>query len=537
MIEVELLDKKHPSYDAEHWKKLEALYHGGQMFEDMIQEFLCQNPDEPMDRYSQRQEESYYRSYLGPIIDYYVAWLFSGRFSLRWKQKGDADFSKPDGYYADFQEDVGGDQDFCDFMRHAMTDALIMKAAYWLIELPPTDRNVSEMTKAEWDREGLGEARLCHIDREQVYDWECDDSGKLIWVVIHNIKCTRPKLTQDRDHYIETWSYYDRDNVQVFRAEYDGKKNRPKEVAVPAPVPHRFKELPLVCLHVPDGMWLAERLRSAQVEHFRMSCALGWSIRQTCYAMPVFNMESAESEPVMGSGYGIYLGLQEKMSWTAPPTAPFDILQHAVDSQRDEIYRISHQMALGLDNNADTVGRSADSKEFDVAATRVMLNAYGALVSKSIEETLEILSDARGDTDVTWSVEGFNGYDTTTAPELIANATNSVLLGIPSKTFHREIKTKTAMALLPEVDQNVRDTIKEEIKNATDKHGDFEEYGLPSELRTKLDIQTEKNKATLKVQDKKGVTANEIQDKKSEDMKVEAKMVAAKARASGGPRR
>jgi hypothetical protein len=134
---------------------------------------------------------------------------------------------------------------------------------------------------------------------------------------------------------------------------------------------------------------------------------------------------------------------------------------------------MTNQMALGLDNNAETVGRSADSKSQDNAATRIMLNAYGAIMTDAIEETYEVVSDAFSDEDVYWSIEGFNGFDPSTAPEVIANATNVQVINIPSKTFLKEIKKKAANASLPELSQETKDTIAQEISDGVDNDQDM----------------------------------------------------------------
>ncbi len=506
-MRLETLDQRHPSYDADEWGQCNALYRGGKAFKQYARKFLPQNPAEPNEVYQVRLRECSYRSYIGPIIDYYVSWLFSGSFSIRAKDT-DGEQTTADPYYAKFREDVGGDIDFVEFTRERVTEALIKQRSHWLL-VAQTDGNPPPESKGEWEARGLGGATLSAVNREQLVDWDTDELGKLQWAIIHTVAQDRKDPRGERDLIVETWKIYDRTSVETFQLKYKPNE-RPKDpkwvVDRLGSVPHPFKEVPLVTLHIPDGMWIAGRTKDPQIEHFRMASALAWAIRRTCYAMPVMNLENREEPPVMGTGHYIMLGMNEKFSWSSPPSTPFDIIGKEVDSQRDEIYRITHQMAMGMDNNADTVGRSADSKEMDTAATRVMLNAYGMIISKAIEETYEILSDMRGDEAITWSIEGFSGYDTATAPELIANATNATLLGIPSKTFAREIKTKTALALLPEADQHVKDAIRIEIAEATDQDGD----PLPLELQTKMDLQQSMNDGAMDLAAENAKTAVKV---------------------------
>lgn len=509
-MQLELLDAKHPYYvkAAPIWAQCSALYAGGASFEELLDQFLPQNPSEPYDVYQTRKRESAYLSYVGPIVDYFVSWLFSASFDVRPRNAKTKEIISTDPVYSEFIADVSADVSLHDFMRHQTALALIKGCSHWLIEMPLLDEEQTQriaskqMVQVEYDEAGLGAARLVGVEREQLYDWEVDENGKLAWCVIHWQDAIRPDPRRGaRDMIRETWKIYDRQTVEIFEVTYEAGKRPGSKDEIPSKgrFRHQFLELPLVSLDVKDGLWIGERTRKPQIEHFRLSVAKSWLIRRTCYAMPVINLDDAGSEPsIMGAGYYIKLGKDEKFSWSAPPNTPFDVIQASIDAQRDEIFRIVHQMAQGLDNNADTVGRSADSKQLDTAATRIMLNAYGDYVRKAIEETLEILSDARGDTDVYWAVEGFNGYDTATAAEVIANATDAMLLNIPSKIFRREIKTKVANALLSDLEPTEKDKMKAEIREAIDAMAEVEELMLPSDLQTRIDIQKMKDQTKLK---------------------------------------
>ncbi len=131
-------------------------------------------------------------------------------------------------------------------------------------------------------------------------------------------------------------------------------------------------------------------------------------------------------------------------------------------------------MAQSVDNNAETVGRSAASKEIDAAATRIMLQAYASYVAKTIEETYETISEARGEGDYEWSVTGFSGYDTATVASLISNAKEARALGIPSEAFHKELSIKVANAMFAGEDMRLKETIRGEIAAA-----DFSKVATP----------------------------------------------------------
>lgn len=462
---LENLDTKHDSYDPTTWEKARALYEGGKRFKALINEFLPQNPQEPQEVYSARKKVASYRSYVGPIIDYYVSWLFSASPSVR--------SESIDEFYTDFQSDVGGDVDLVCFAKERMTEALRTQQAHWLLQRP---QGIAE-SRAEFYEKGLDQVSLRPVDREEVYDFEMSETGFYEWVLLHTISMPRTSLNDLRKTVVEEWRLYDQTNVTIYRLVYEkGKRPKDKKTVVPAtaPAPHGFKRVPLITLDVPEGLCVGQRTMDAQVEHFRISSALGWAIRRTCFAMPILFLEDDTDVDTMGAGYYLKLNTNEKFEWASPPHTPFDIIGKEVDSQRDEIYRVCHQMAQGLDNNADTVGRSADSKEMDTASTRVLLQAYAKFVSEALEETFEAVAEARDEAALRWSVEGFTGFDMVAAGQLIGNAQLAQDLNVPSKTFQREIKTKAALALLPEVDHAVKETIKQEIAKACEKLGEID---------------------------------------------------------------
>lgn len=466
-MKIKILNQKNPHYDADRWMQIRALVKGGKHFHELIRKFLPKNPVEPTPIYFQRCQEAHYHSYMGSIVNLYVSWLFAANFSIKpYKRDTDEPLGESDPFYGQFQENVGAETTLTQFMKDRFREAISVKKAHWLIELPPND-GVKPDNKAEYEKRGLGRATLRAIDREDLLDYECDDKGELEWCIVYSCNTVREKPTDERNTVVEQWRIYDRENVTTFESRYKkGEKPPPTTDLTGSVASHGLRRVPLICLELKEELCIGYQTYDPQLEHFRRSAGLSWLIRRTCYAQPIFKLADGDKPPTMGAGTAIVIGTEDEMSWTSPPTAPFDVLQKNVEAKRDDIYRIVHQMAQAVDNNAETVGRSADSKEIDAAATRVMLNEYGSQVAKAIEETLEVISEARDDTDYEWSVEGFSGYDTATASTLLENIQKSRLLGIPSVSFHKEVCTKAALALLPEVDERVKATIRSEIEAA-----------------------------------------------------------------------
>lgn len=469
-MQLGILDTTHPTYDKHRWSEVCSLARGGNCYKQHLGDFLPRNPVEPEDVYAQRRREAHLTSYTAGIINLYTSWLFAASFSVKaYKRGSDEPVGELDKFYGEFQEDVGYETQLSTFMKGRFRAALENHVGAFVVELP-SDDGVPPADRAEYEERGLGRATLKAIDREELLDWEEDELGELKWAIVRTTVQDRSSWMAGRDWCIDTWRVYDRTEVRTFQLRYKSG-NRPSKFDLEVPeidrAPHGFERVPLVRLSVARELCIGEQTYDPQLEHFRVENALSWLIRRSCYAQPVLHLEDGENGlPTIGAGYAIVIGKDDKFAWTTPPATPFDILQKKLDAKREDIYRIVHQMAQAVDNNAETVGRSAASKEIDAAATRILLNEYGTFVSKAIEETYELISEARGDSDYEWSVEGFSGYDTATVASLIANAQAARELGIPSSTFTKELCTKTALALLPEVDQRIKDTIRKEIADA-----------------------------------------------------------------------
>lgn len=483
-MQVATLDRKHATYDADSWLAYDALYRGGKAFRALLDKFLPRNPDEPDQVYQARRREAYYRSYAGPIVDYFAAKLYSSPLSIKAKSRTTGEEIKTDPFYASFKEDAdGAGTDLIDFMRARFASACVKGRAWWLVELPSYgDRPPAN--RAEWEERELGRVYLSPLDNEQVFDWEVDERGRLLWVIVYSKEMRRDDPRGDRDTVTETWRLYDREFVETFVASWKLDKQRPKEATSVSREQHGFSRVPLV--HVGfigtkgirvslgsrtlgvspaavEGLWILNRIAEGQIEHFRLSCARSWNVKRTCYAMPVFKLKSRRP-PVMGAGYYVMIDEGEDVTWCAPPTTHLEILGTAISEEKDEIYRVAQQMAAGIDNNAAAIGRSGKSKAVDVGETDVCLHVYGALCKGPIELTLELVTDGRADKDLAWSVEGLDSFNTTDVTTTVDNAVAVMGLNIPSHTLTREVYSRVASQMLPHGTQATMDAIHDELR-------------------------------------------------------------------------
>jgi len=462
-MHLKLLRATNPDYDADTWADYWALYSGGETWQKRAKRFLHPNPQEADDQYYQRLKAAHYRSYLGPIVDFFVSFLFTSQLVVR--AQVDEKTVDVDEYYSRLKEDCDGQgTDLVDLLKTRLTRALVDGASYVLVDFP-SDGGLRPASVADWRDRGLDGAKLRSIDRSAMLDWEADENGELLWAIVY--ECTSPRRTplDTRDGKLHRWRVYDRQNLETYELyqEKGAFLDEEQSVQLVDSRPHGLQTVPIVRLSPPGGMWIADRVASAQKEHCILSNAHTWLIRRTCYAMPVFKIKDKSSPPKMGAGYYMMIGADEDFTWSAPDSSPFDSIRQEVASQKDEIFRTVHQMAQGVDNSAAAVGRSGESKQADAASTRVMLEALGSCVREAVGRVYSMLSAGRGE-EYHWSIEGLGGYQVEDVDALLTAIGQVVLLDIPSPTFAKEIRARAALSMLPDADQAVKDVIRDEIE-------------------------------------------------------------------------
>jgi len=465
-MQLTLLDQKHPEWDAESWADNLALYEGGDKFRKRINRFLPMNPMETAEMFANRCAHAKYRSYIGSIVDFLTGSMFEQSFSAN-----AADKSALEEFYTDFRDNCDGQgTDMADFLRARFVAAMMAPRSFWVCEMVAVPDLPEGASLADFKREvGTGSLRLVGVDASSVYDWKLGSDGRYDWVIVHSLECDRADVFGSRKMVTERWKLYDRETVREWTLVYE-KGQRPsgaEAVAVESmqPTPHGFTSCPVLSLGFPPGLRLVERLRDAQLSHFESDAALRHTLRMTAYAMPYISSDQPNQDKPqrMGAGHFLMLTGGAKAGFLEPQGSAASLLATKVDSDRQEIYRLAHQMALGIDNNASAVGRSAESKSVDSKSSNTMLDAWGAAIRESVKAIYDLISAARVD-GKEWTIEGFDSFDTVDL-SLLLEASLQVDSGssIPSPTFKRELGKRIANKLLPDLSAALKEKIEKEI--------------------------------------------------------------------------
>ena len=86
------------------------------------------------------------------------------------------------------------------------------------------------------------------------------------------------------------------------------------------------------------------------------------------------------------------------VSWKTPDIGPLKHLADRLIQDRDEGYRIVHQMSLAVDSQAvGSIARSGASKVEDRRATEVILQGFGSYERQAFKDLCNLISIVHGD--------------------------------------------------------------------------------------------------------------------------------------------
>lgn len=470
-MDVRSLQTRHPLCDVETFRRYDALYRGGSAFRNMLPEFLPRQPQDTDAIYQLRVSEASYRSYVGQIVRAYAGTLFASHCAIRSKMNGETVDLDP--FYSTLKEDCDGQgTDLTSFFKNRFRNALVMRSSFWLVEMPRKSAEELGMSEDEWKAQGHDRARLRALDTASVLDWEADEDGCFAWVKVHE-RALRRTSPDAPAVVVDTWRIYYPERCDVYRIEYLPKKPPKPTATVPLveSYDHGCSRVPVLSMRLDDGLWLLDVAADAQTEHFRLSAALGWILRRGAYPLGVFKLDPASKDdpPKKIPGLGVVIGTEESFAWAEPSGTTIAQLREEIKSQKDEIYRVSQQMAMSADSSAGSMGRSGLSKMADAEATNACLRDYASFAREAIEATFELVSNARGDFDLTFSVEGLSTFSTQDIETIVDAAKAAKEFGIEdeSETFRIESHCRIADLVLPsDASQNTKDAIREDIRKA-----------------------------------------------------------------------
>lgn len=470
------LNRTHADYDAKRMERYADLFAGGAAVASRMDRYLPRHaPMEPVEVWRARLEAAHYLNYCGPIGGQLAAWLFTAPFDTApasgSPSQGDAK------WWPAWRADCDGQgTDLEAFLRARFLDSLVHQRGWLAVEWPEG----SATDAATWRDAGLGDATLRAVSPLDVTAWRRGPDGSLLWVLEHSVQTGLEEITDEAELTTETWTLYRADDTpgsrtgRRWRVTYPKGKKPVAGTTAPEVEPPviRGEGIPLVELSLPPHLWLMDHMSSAALESLRKRNALSWALDRAAFAQLVLKRKDRKRPPPVGTGYFVELGIEESMEWSSPPSTAFDILSSYCATLKDELYRVVTLMASGVDNNAAAIGRSGESKSADLRSTEIVLSAYGERVRECAARVLDVVARGRGE-PITWDVSGLDHYQVTDTASLLDDAVKAIALEIPSPTARKALLTRAALALVPDADEQTRQTIRDEI--AASQTGGFDE--------------------------------------------------------------
>lgn len=509
-IAYSILKERNPDYKGDFWNKCRALYAGGPTLlenREILSKVMPKHNAEDDGVYKERLSRAFYIPYAGSIIDKIVSELTGKPVMVERAPvlekiystgavhtEGDKDLPPYyDAFFADCSKLGGRKTSINQLAREQILTALQCQSAWTLIDMPIAPEqgyaNLEEQDKANGRR-----AYACPIAPENVVDWEDDESGELKFVLIQELMNHRDGLTAARTQVTLRWRYYTPDEYAVYEMSYDKKKcplgPTDQMVAVlKAKGAHTFGRVPVRRLKLSNGLWAMGKLEAMARAHLNQRNALSWGQLKALFPMPILyaappnpmdpaSEDANRSQQKSGPGYLWVLSEKDRMEYFSPDTAPYQIAADDLDRIRDEMHRVLHHMAMSVDNSGAALQRSAESKAIDQVAASVILKAIGCIIREHLEDVYSTVAAGRQE-QLEFAVKGMDTFDDTSVSQIVADALTLESISIPSATFQKKHKLKTARLVLgsdatPDELQEIQDELDEAITQDT-----FTMAGMP----------------------------------------------------------
>lgn len=464
-VKVENIDQKHPEYKvlSDTWNKLGLLYAGGWALKSAAELFLIRRPKELTDVYQARLNMFTYVNHLGTALDWYASELFEEDPHIQALAKSKGGTENTDKVSADLKAfydtflldcDNAGTS-FVDTFRTVFSYVLLYKKAYLLMDLPPASDYAS---LADQKKAGALDPYLCVYSPQSVINWQLDTYGNLDWIIIKVQSRINPP--KDTPKIADRWYFYDRQNFEVWqRIHEENEQGTPnnavaERVAAGRHLLAKFNTVPVQCLQVPDGLWLANRAMLAAISHLNTDNSLYFALFMAALAMPIVMADTDLQINLSEAGY-IHLPKDAKFDWTEPKGTSFQHLSDRLNELTENIFRSFYLIHQGRSGRATPSAQSGVSKQMDMMPSKDILKMFGDLVRAFMQRVLNMVAQGHNDDQaIEWDVRGFEFKDDLSLEEVQAIG-EMFTLNIPSDIFEKELSKRVIKAGLPDANPKV----------------------------------------------------------------------------------
>lgn len=495
-----ILSQKHPEYNVDRLKRLNLLYCGGDEIIENAALFIPKEPFESDVAYTARLKMSSYKNYFAQIINDYMSNCFAKQLSIlpapdatdKTTAGDDLDYEGSDFYRSFFADaDLFGNS-FASILKDIATDGIKQQTSWIGVDFPKQEEIANNLL----EEEGLGLARAytyC-IPTESVIDWEYDDYGNLIWLVLADESIPRLSFSDVRDKKNIRFKKWEKSgntvSYEVFQRQYklDEKPEFDDDVPTIDKGIVSFTQIPAICFRVPEELCIGRLIANLVVDLFRRNSAYTYAQMRSLYAILVYkqgaelpaNGDLAEKGTDSNRGNsGIaeaknkgatVIGPEDDLSFVEPDGKAFHLVSQELKELVDEIFRIVCQMSSSITSTGKSLGRSGMSKQMDNRAKEMILSSYGYLIKKYAIKVINLISEARKE-NIKWQAIGMTDYKVIERDILIleAGAVALVNQSVPSKTWRKHNTARFAFEWSDDIDPETQIVIKNELDEYYDK--------------------------------------------------------------------
>ena len=490
------LNQHHECYDAERITKLNLLLHGDAASGNNAKHFLTKLAAEFDAAYADRLTFATYENNFGEIINDYGSTLFSKPLAVH--PAVDAE-----------DEDTPGDEPddsepYMQFQRHFTLDDQSMPDFMHCIQ---TESNALSYSYFGIDFEDDGSTPYAYyIDPLSVLDWEKDEEGKFIFLVLRNDESIRLSANQVRDEITTTFSVWKNKDGKITLDQYQIKypKNTPpksddivKHYAEGSRSDLSFKQVPIVECETPDNISIGKLIGQMAGSLFARYSTYLFCLNRGINPLLVYkqgaelpangDLSSVNEDDDRGNtalkrsiaeGKAV-IGPTDELGWESPDSKAYTVVQTQLEKDKNEMYRLCASLNSIIGHTGFSTAQtkaSGISKLIDNMNKEHMLQAYAKLVKEWVLEAFQVAFDAlqldvETKSDVVWQCKGMDNYRIVDEDQLMAKITALPIYkqNMPSVTSYKQYVSDIAYDAHPFSNIGTMDKIMKEIADNIDK--------------------------------------------------------------------
>lgn len=507
---IAILMRRHEDYAelSNLWAMYQATFVGGK---DMLP-YLIQHDREHDESFKARKKRAFYFNYVRQIIDLFVSYLFRKDISresdlpeiLRFWDNADG-------------TSEGIEHPITPLLKEAVLLYLLFGKAAVVVDIPSSEEEV----KTEKDRKDANLYPYMYIIKPQnITDWQYGEDGSLEWVRIEESVPTPVSAlggrNQSKRFKYTTWT---RTSWMIHIIE-SNNQGQYKLVKKPEEHSHHVGRVPVVIIQKTDnfnfgsssGESLVKDISISNIALFNLSSITGeefYNHALNILVMQRGNQEDDDTEVVLSNKNVLEYDGQSPPHFLAPSSVPVESLQGFLGKIESEMKRMSRlgstDSSLSGAPNNQTSGLAqafsfSDSNQA-LADTALLFEEVERKIVTFVALWLNLnLKDKLSSTKIDYPSDfGIDLFD----DEL--QTVNTAVDTIPSKTFAKVLKKRTAKKFLTKETDETIEAVNKEIDAAIESLTNQPTGGNPDseELNSKDNLPGEENDGTHDQEDKR----------------------------------